>query len=141
MCCARACIYYDPYLTLEIVDTTNSTEYFSTQFTIDIPATTGGNTAYVGFTGGTGGLAAIQDILTWDHLSYPGKVAALPVFNPPAGTYTGAQQVTITDATPGAAIYYTTNGTPPTTSSTPYTGPITISASTTLGRWRWRRAI
>lgn len=125
-------IYYNPVLVLQIVDTTNSTEYFATQFTIDIPATTGGNTAYVGFTGGTGGLAAIQEILTWDHLSYAGNVAALPAFNPAAGAYTGAQQVTITDATPGAAIYYTSDGTTPTKSSTKYTVPIAISASTTI---------
>ncbi|HLY16498.1 MAG TPA: chitobiase/beta-hexosaminidase C-terminal domain-containing protein, partial [Bryobacteraceae bacterium] len=124
--------YYNPFLTLEIVDTADSTKYFSTQFTIDIPATAGGNTAYVGFTGGTGGLTAIQEILTWDHLSYPGNVAALPTFNPPAGTYVGAQPVSITDATPGSAIYYTTDGKTPTKSSTLYTGPITVSASETI---------
>ena len=125
-------VYYKPFLTLEIVDTANSTLYFSTQFTVDIPATTGGNMAYAGFTGGTGGLTAIQEILTWNHLSYAGIVADLPVFSPPAGTYTGAQQVSITDATPGAAMYYTTDGTTPTKSSTPYTGPVTISTGTTL---------
>ena len=125
-------IYYNPVLTLEIVDTANSTEYFATQFTIDIPTTTGGNTAYVGFTGGTGGLSAIQEIVTWDHLSYAGNVAALPSFNPAAGAYTGAQQVSIADATPSATIYYTTDGTTPTASSTQYTVPIAISASTTL---------
>ena len=125
-------IYYNPVLTLEIVDTANDTDYFSTRFTIDIPATTGGNTAYVGFTGGAGGQSAIQEILTWDHLSYAGNVAALPSFNPAAGAYTGAQQVSIADATPGATIYYTTNGTTPTTSSTKYTVPIAISANTTL---------
>lgn len=124
--------YYDPFLRLEILDTTSNTQYFSTVFTIDIPATTGGNTAYVGFTGGTGGLAAIQEILTWDHLSYPDNVAALPVFNPPAGTYTGTQQVTITDATPAAVIYYTTDGSTPTTSSTRYKGPIAVGASVTI---------
>jgi hypothetical protein len=125
-------IYYNPNLILEIVDTSNSTEYFSTEFNIDIPATTGGDTAYVGFTGGTGGLTAIQQILTWIHLSYAGNVAALPAFSPAAGTYTGAQQVSITDATPNSAIYYTTDGTTPTTSSTRYTVPVTISASATL---------
>ena len=124
--------YYDPFLTLEIVDTTTSTDYFTTQFTIDIPGTTGGETAYAGFTGGTGGETAIQEILSWVHTSYPGNVAALPVFNPPAGTYTGAQQVSITDATAGTAIYYTTNGATPTKSSMPYNGPVTISASGTL---------
>jgi hypothetical protein len=125
-------VYYNPVLTLEIVDTANSTEYFWTRFTIDIPTTTGGNTAYVGFTGGAGGLSAIQEILTWIHLSYAGNVAALPALSPATGTYTGAQQVSITDATPGATIYYTTDGTTPTTSSPKYTVPIAISANTTL---------
>ena len=58
--------------------------------------------------------------------------AATPTFSPVAGTYTAAQSVTISDATPGATIYYTTNGTTPTALSTVYSGPITVSASETL---------
>lgn len=55
-----------------------------------------------------------------------------PTFSPAAGTYTSPQKVTISDATAGAAIFYTTDGTPPTTSSTQYTGPITISSTVTI---------
>ena len=58
--------------------------------------------------------------------------AAVPVFSPRAGTYTSAQSVSITDATAGATIYYTTDSTKPTPSSTLYTGPIVISSTTTL---------
>ncbi|WP_263352726.1 chitobiase/beta-hexosaminidase C-terminal domain-containing protein [Acidicapsa acidisoli] len=58
--------------------------------------------------------------------------AAAPVLSPAAGTYTSIQTVTISDATDGATIYYTTNGTTPTTSSTVYSGPITVSSSETI---------
>jgi len=61
-----------------------------------------------------------------------GTVAATPLFSPAAGTYAVAQAVTITDPAPGATIYYTTNGTTPTTSSTKYTGPITVSTTETI---------
>jgi len=58
--------------------------------------------------------------------------AATPTFSPAAGTYSTAQTVTISDATPNATIYYTTNGTTPTTSSTVYTGAITVQSTTTV---------
>jgi uncharacterized membrane protein len=58
--------------------------------------------------------------------------ATAPVFSPKAGTYTSAQSVSITDATSGAAIYYTTDGTTPTTSSSLYSGPITVASTETL---------
>jgi len=58
--------------------------------------------------------------------------AATPAFSPAVGTYTTIQSVTITSATPSATIYYTTNGTAPTTSSTVYTGPITVGVSETI---------
>jgi hypothetical protein len=59
-------------------------------------------------------------------------VLATPTFSPAAGTYASAQTVTIADAANGVTIYYTTNGTSPTTSSTKYTGPITVSSSETV---------
>jgi hypothetical protein len=58
--------------------------------------------------------------------------AATPTFSPVAGTYTSPQSVTISDATAGATIYYTTNGTAPTASSTKYTGAIKVSATETI---------
>jgi hypothetical protein len=58
--------------------------------------------------------------------------AATPTFSPAGGSYASAQSVTISDSTSGATIYYTTNGTTPTTSSAVYTSPITVSTTETL---------
>jgi sugar lactone lactonase YvrE len=58
--------------------------------------------------------------------------AATPIFSLASGTYSGTQILTISDATSGAAIYYTTNGTTPTASSTQYTAPISFSSSETV---------
>lgn len=49
-----------------------------------------------------------------------------------AGTYSGAINVTLTCDTVGATIYYTTNGTTPTTSSSAYSSAIPISSTKTL---------
>jgi hypothetical protein len=61
-------------------------------------------------------------------------VAASPTFSPAPGSYVGTQAVTLSDTTPGAIIYYTTNGTVPTTASAQYTAgtPLQISATTTI---------
>jgi sugar lactone lactonase YvrE len=58
--------------------------------------------------------------------------AAQPLISPASGTYTGTQMVSITDATPNATIYYTTDGTTPSRSSPIYSTPITVSASETI---------
>ena len=57
---------------------------------------------------------------------------ATPTFSPAAGTYTQAQTVSISCATGGATIYYTTNGDEPTTSSSVYSTPINVSSNTTI---------
>ena len=58
--------------------------------------------------------------------------AAAPTFTPPAGTYTSAQSVELASTTIDAKIYYTTDGTEPTSASTPYTGAINVAATTTI---------
>jgi hypothetical protein len=93
---------------------------------IPTPATTSGTTyaippaSFIALTYSSSGASA------------PVSTAATPSFTIPSGTYSTAQTVAISDATAGATIYYTTNGTTPTTSSTKYTAPITVSSSETL---------
>ena len=57
---------------------------------------------------------------------------ATPVFTPPGGSYSATQSVTITDATRGSAIYYTLDGTTPTTASSVYSLPISVTATETI---------
>ena len=57
---------------------------------------------------------------------------ANPTLSPTAGTYTSTQNVSLSDATPGAVIYYTTNGTTPTANSTKYVAPLQISTTSTV---------
>ena len=64
--------------------------------------------------------------------AYTKGTVATPTASPPAGTYTAAQSVTLTTTTTDAKIYYTTDGTSPSTSSALYSGAINIGATTTL---------
>ena len=57
---------------------------------------------------------------------------ATPVISPNGGTIRTATTVTITCSTSGATIYYTVDGTTPTSSSTVYSGSFTVSATTTV---------
>jgi hypothetical protein len=68
----------DPVVNATVVET----------YTINIPATVGGNTAYVGFTGATGGSASTQNIMSWTY--------TLPVVSPNAPSALGGSPATAT---------------------------------------------
>src|SRR2546426_337681 len=57
---------------------------------------------------------------------------ATPTFSPAGGTFASPQSVAIQDATPGATIYYTTDGSTPTSASPAYSGPILVMQTTTI---------
>ncbi len=59
--------------------------------------------------------------------------AATPTFSPGGGgNFSGAQSVTLADATAGMVIYYTVDGSVPTPASSVYSAPIAVSATTTI---------
>jgi hypothetical protein len=114
-------------LNLKLLDlVTNKT--FTYSKAMNIPQVVGANTAYVGFTGGTGGLSSSQKLISWTYTTQ----AVHPSFSPGGGTYSSPQNVTLTSQTPDAVMYYTTNGSTPTAASTRYSGPILVSSSLTI---------
>jgi hypothetical protein len=92
------------------------------------PTATGSNTATLTATDSLGntGAAAVMGTGT------PAPPAATPTFSVPAGTYTTVQSVTIADTTTGAVIYYTIDGSTPTSASTVYSAPVSVSTTETL---------
>jgi len=80
-----------------------------------------GNAARVFFASATKGKA--------NSAAYPG-FTAMPVFSENTLYHDAAFELTLSCPTPGAAIYYTTDGSKPTSASSRYTGPITISQNT-----------
>ena len=59
-------------------------------------------------------------------------VTPTPSISPEGGTFTSPQLITISDGLPGSTIYYTTDGTSPTSLSSIYAGPFTASTTDTI---------
>lgn len=89
-------------------------------------------TAYAG--GASDGASGNGDGTLFRLAATSGDVgsAAPPTLSPAGGSFTSALTVTISDTTAGATIYYSTDGSTPTSASPRYGGPITIAATTTL---------
>lgn len=66
-----------------------------------------------------------------DSASYELKVTATN-FTPNPTNYYSAQNILITTTTPGASIYYTTDGTEPSQNDNLYSAPVSLSVNTTL---------
>lgn len=84
----------------------------------------------------TGYITASGAVRIWDvTVTYTNEVetkVAKPSISPDGGTFIANKSVTITCPTTGATIYYTEDGTTPTSSSTLYEGEISVSSSKTI---------
>jgi N-acetylneuraminic acid mutarotase len=129
------------YTSIQNVKITDPTPNSTIYYTTDGTTPTSASTLYIGPIS-VGSTETIQAVAIATNY-YPSAIAsatftinlppaAPPAFSVPAGTYTSAQSITISDTTTAATIYYTLDGTTPTTSSTTYTGPIMVSSTATL---------
>lgn len=98
----------------------------STSFTASVTAPTGAHVLRVKCWGQQVGDQVALNI----NVVQP--TAATPSFSLPSGSYTSSQIVSVAASTPGATIYYTVDGSVPTTASTVYTGPIAVSKTMVL---------
>jgi len=74
-------------------------------------------------------LVNIDDFMITD---YNVAQTAIPTSSVPTGIYETPQTVTLSSATAGATIYYTTDGTEPTTASSVYSTPLNITTTTKI---------
>lgn len=116
---AGALLYYTTDGSMPTVDST----LYSVPFNLPAP---GGTVTVLGIRPG------YLDSDTKAETYVVNGAVATPTFSPVAGGYGPTQSVTISCATSGAAIYYTTNGDTPTVDSTPYTVPVSVTSSKTL---------
>ena len=73
-----------------------------------------------------------SSVVTASYTIKAREVVATPVINPAGGEVEAGAGVTISCATSGATIYYTTDGTTPTTSSTVYSSAIAVNNAMTI---------
>lgn len=81
------------------------------------------------------GLAHISSLQSkgWTVSYVVGDVVATPVITPATGTvYASSQEVSISCATSGANVYYTTDGTDPDATDNLYSAPFSITVDTTV---------
>ena len=97
----------------------------STELIID------GSYSYIGMRSASGAMYLTEIDITWTEGGGTPTVA-MPTFSPTPGIYSDDLDVTIACNTAGATIYYTLDGSVPTTSSTVYSSPIGISETTTV---------
>jgi hypothetical protein len=111
---------YDGINLIETVKDTVTNNTFTHTYQVNIPATVGGTAAYLGFGGGTGGEAAVQDVVTWSGQLLAAPQAAQLAVTAPAGSTAGTSfQLTVKAADLFGSTFTGYTGTVHFTSSDP----------------------
>lgn len=103
-----------------------------TSFDVMVPAPLGAHTLHVKCWGKQASDQVLLNVTVVSTGTTPPPAVATPIFSLVAGQYSTTQWVTLSDATAGSAIYYTTDGSAPTTTSLRYSGPIPVSKSVVI---------
>ncbi|HEY3860903.1 MAG TPA: chitobiase/beta-hexosaminidase C-terminal domain-containing protein [Verrucomicrobiae bacterium] len=122
--------YDGEILTESLLDLING-KTFETNYSVNVPLAAGGDTAFIGFTGGTGGVFSRQTVTDFIFtLNIPPATA--PVIAPGGGIFSNFVSVALSAANEGGEVYYTLDGTEPTTNSILYTTPFTLTNTTAV---------
>lgn len=123
-------IYDGTTISVTITDTVTNAAY-TNSWPAHTSAAVLANTSIVGF--GSGTATELEDAYIHNWTYTLGQTMAFPAtFSIPPAIYTSTQSVALSAPQAGSSIFYTTNGTTPTTSSTPYTAPISVTSTTTI---------
>jgi hypothetical protein len=95
---------YDGTTLTEAIRDTVTSATFTTTYAVNIPGLVGSDVGYMGFTGGTGGLSAVQDILSWSvQTTIAGRGSGGGPPAPPPGPGSGGDSGSPVVASPAAA--------------------------------------
>jgi Chitobiase/beta-hexosaminidase C-terminal domain len=123
--------YSSGVLSEQLQDLTTG-QIYATNYAVNLPSVVGGtNFALVGFTGATGGSVSVQTIIDFVFTEINPPILP-PVITPNGAIFSNSVQVSLGDAVNNAQIYYTLDGTMPSTNSTLYSKPLTLSNTTVV---------
>src|SRR5262249_42904727 len=92
----RVSFTYDGTTLREDIQDTVTSQQFTHSYPLNLAQVIGGNSAYVGFTAGTGGATSTQDIVNWTGVFAPPKATKLALNAPATATAGTAFQITVT---------------------------------------------
>src|SRR5450631_3429080 len=118
---ATAIIYY----TISGVTPTLSSPIYSAPISVSSTTTV----QAFAVVGGSAGPVASATFAISNSTTPAGTAPPAPVFTPNSGTYPAAQSVSLSDSDPTATIFYTTDGSQPTTSSSVFAAPLKFPTS------------